>query len=176
MPRADFAMILANASWVLFEQGVPAQAMQLLSTAQVVGDTIMPNGQLPLATVYRTFGGIYLDINKPKAALDNLSRQSEITKTTGKPDDSIVAHGYTNVALAELGSGDYESAGKKLDIAQQIWSRHPGKAESYRAMTLDVRGISQGLAGDYQNAIINPKEAIALYDEDNGAGNYMTAL
>ncbi|OJD37205.1 nb-arc and tpr domain protein [Diplodia corticola] len=175
LPRAEFAVILANASWYLFEQGLPAQAMQILPNAREVGEKTLPK-QYPLATIYRTFGGIYLDVNRAGDALVNFSNQLKVLQEMGSPNDLVQAHGYTNVALAELGTGDYRQARKDLDRAQEIRSKYPGQAEGYKGMTLDVIGLLEGLGGDYESSIQHLKAAIELYDADLGAGNYLTAF
>jgi tetratricopeptide (TPR) repeat protein len=176
VPQAKFATVLANASWFLFEQGLPGQAMQLLPTARAVGEATINGNELAVATIYRTLGGIYLDINKPQASLDNFSRQMKVMECSGSSNDLAVAHGLSNCALAELSVGNYEASRRDLEKAQEIRLKYPGQAESYRALTLDILGILDGMQGNYSSAVQHLEEAIKLYDEELGVGNYLTAL
>ncbi|KAK4947223.1 hypothetical protein LTR10_013995 [Elasticomyces elasticus] len=173
IPRAHFAVVLANACWFLFEQGHLEEVMKLLPTATEVAEATSGNDDFAHSTVYRSLGGIQLDVGEPQEALRSFSRALALQRNVS---EVVSAHGYTAVALAYLCQEDYDNAKKNLDTAQEIRSRHPGQSEGYRAMTLDVLGMLDSLRGRYQSALQYLEDAIALYDEDQGPGNYLTAF
>jgi tetratricopeptide (TPR) repeat protein len=176
LPVAKFATLLANASWFLFEQGLPSQSMQLLPTARAVGEATSAGNELAVSTIYRCSGGIYLDVNKPEAAFDNFNWQMTIMESLEGGSGLAVAAGLSNCALAKLSMGDYAESRKYIERAQEIRDRYPGQALSYRALTIDVLGILDGLEGNTDGALRNINEAIKLYDEELGYGNYLTVL
>lgn len=176
IPRAEFATVLANAAWFLFEQGLPSQSMQLLPSARAVGEATMTGNEFAVSMIYRCTGGIYLDINKAQAAFDNFYRQMRGMEDLGPDHELAVAAGLSNCALAEMSTGDYKESRDYLTRAQDIRSKYPGQAESYVALTLDVCGILDGMEGRYDDAIKNIKAAIELYDKELGVGNHFTAL
>lgn len=175
LPRAKFATVLANASWFLFEQGLPSQALQILPTARQVGEATLSGNEEAVATIYRAYGAIYLDANKPQEAFDNFSRQLNILQNIGSPDDLVVAHGYNNVALAQVALGQYESAKTNYQRAIDIRNKYPGEGEGYKALTLLNMATLEGLRHEYEKALPKFREAIELFDRDQGVGNYMTA-
>lgn len=173
LPRAHFATVLANACWFLFERGLIAQAMSILPSACSIGDATLGNDDLSLATIYRSLGGIQLDFGKPEDALTSFTKALDIQRNIS---DVISAHGYTAVALTYLCLGQYEPAKQNIEIAQEIRARYPDQSEGYKALTLDVYGMLESLRGEYNTSIKYIKEAITLYDDDQGVGNYLTAL
>ena len=130
-----------------------------------------------LSTIYRTFGGIQLDVNQPQSAFDNFTRQLHaLKKLRRSADDLALAHGYSNTALASLSLSDFGQATIDLEIAQNIRDKHPEKAKGGRALMLDVSGIMYGLQGQHEKAVSLLTKAIELYDEDQGMDNYLSAL
>ncbi|KAF2754966.1 hypothetical protein EJ05DRAFT_513298 [Pseudovirgaria hyperparasitica] len=173
-PRAKFATVLSNAAWFLYENGLPGQAMQILPTAKAVAEATLKGNEFAAVTIYRTYGGIHIDANKPQISLEMWTRQMNIMKEIGS--ELSVAHGLSNMALAELAIGNYDDSRRELNKATEIRSKYPGQAESYKALTLDVEGMLDNAQGKYQSAINNLSAAIKLYDEELGVGNYLTAL
>lgn len=176
IPRSEFATILASATWFLFESGLPGQAMELLPTARAVGERTINGNEFSVAMVYRTLGGIYLDINKGQAALDSWARQLEIEETTWGPESLEIAHGLTNIGFGQIWLGDLEEAESNLKRAEQIRLKYPDKAKGSAAQNLDVQSILERFRKNYDNSIRLMKKAIALYDGDLGVGNTCTAL
>jgi tetratricopeptide (TPR) repeat protein len=176
MPRAEFATILANTAWFLFEEGSLSQSMQILPTARTVGEATMVGNEFVVSTIYRCIGGIYLDTNKAQAAFDNFNRQMQIMEDLGPDHELGVAAGLSNCALAKMLTGDFKASRAYLTRAQNIRSKHPSEAKSYAALMWDVCGILDGKEGHYDDAIKNIEAAIKLYDNELGKDNAFTAL
>jgi tetratricopeptide (TPR) repeat protein len=175
-PNPRFVTVLANASWFLYEQGLLEQAMNLLPTAQQVGDQITEGDEFSMSTVHRALGGICGDMNDPQGALSHFLRQLHYLEKLGDADALPVAHGYSNVALAELALQNYEAAMKNITKSQEIRSKYPGRAREAQALTYDVYGVTLSLRGAYDEAIDNIQKAMDLYDDEQGVGNYLSAL
>ena len=176
IPHTKFTSILASACWLLFESGLLGQAMNLLPTARAVGEATLHGNEFPVAMVYRALGGIYLDTNRPQAALDSWIRQLEIEKMFRDPESLEVAYGYTVVGFGHLWLGNLEEAEIDLKKAQDIRSRYPDKAQGFAALNLDVQSIFESFRGNYDSSINLMKEAIAYYDAEFGVENTCTAL
>jgi hypothetical protein len=173
-PRSDFCTLISNACWYLFETGQLAQATHMLPTAKLVGEATLPDSRFSLTTVYRALGGIALDCsNDPVSVQTHWSRVLQLQKDIS---EFATAHGYTLMASVELALGNPVAAKKNVTIAQDIRARHGVSAKGYKAMTTDVLGGIEAQSGNWEVGLQHYQEAISLYDEDMGIGNYWSAL
>jgi len=174
-PRAKFATVLANASWFLFEQSLPGQAMEILPTALEVGEATQEGNEHAVSTIYRTYGAIYLDANRNQEAFTNFQNQLRVLSSAYGPDDIAASHGYNNVALGYAALGKFDEAAQNYQKAMDIRSKDPQAAKGYQAMTLINLGVLEGLQKNYEKAFSMLNEGIGMYNELLGDGNYLTA-
>jgi tetratricopeptide (TPR) repeat protein len=180
-PTAHFADILVSASWFMFEQNSAELALSVLPTAREVCLATKTGNEFNVASMWRTWACVYLDIGNYQAALDHFTKMLEVLKASFPPEDLTLTMGYNGVGIGNIGLGNYDAAEWNLNKSMEIRDLYPNVNPAMRGLTLANISALNCLRGDFGVALEIAQKALPLIEDNLGAesiksSEYVTIL
>lgn len=174
-PNKEFARILCNAAWFLFEQTDLKGVAELLPTLRKVTLDTRAGNEFFVAQWYRLNMAMYLDTQDYKPALGCALDMLETLKSFEEHDPFLAADGYNAVGLCMLGVGDYDGAKENLSKCIALHEKSPIRNPGMAGIAYANIALMWNLKGDFGQAFITGQQGLELVEEHLGQHTFKEA-
>ncbi|KAF2823333.1 hypothetical protein CC86DRAFT_66105 [Ophiobolus disseminans] len=175
-PNREFAIILCNATWLLFEQNRLEDVAALLPDLKdILFNTLEAGDEFMNAQFWRLCLKIHISNQEYAAAQEDAIKMLDVLKSMKLEDKFLLADAYNAIGFCQLGFEECDNAYQHLERSLQIREKDKTRNSGMRGITLANIALYYNLGGNYSLALENAEDGLGLVAKQYGLDSFKAA-